>query len=194
MKEKKYLSRKKRILEAAEQVFGDIGYSDFTIDDIAEKSDFTKPTIYKYFQSKEEIIFAVFLQGKTMELELIKDLERIENNFEKLKFFAKIFFEFHKKHPLYMELVKYIKSRKTENLKISDAYMQEFHSLFSNMRKNILSIVENGQKDGTITKDIDAFTASELYISTLQVIQTKSSNDKNFSAQQAVEIFLRAFK
>jgi AcrR family transcriptional regulator len=47
------------ILEAAEKVFANKGYSSATVDDIAEEAQFSKATIYRYFQSKSDIFMEV---------------------------------------------------------------------------------------------------------------------------------------
>lgn len=44
------------ILEAAEKVFSRKGYNLATMDEIAEEAQFSKATIYRYFQSKRDIL------------------------------------------------------------------------------------------------------------------------------------------
>ncbi len=49
------------ILEAAEKVFSRKGYNLATMDDIAEEAQFSKATIYRYFQSKRDILTETIL-------------------------------------------------------------------------------------------------------------------------------------
>jgi len=49
------------ILKAAEFIFAKKGYSFATMDDIAEEAQFSKATIYQYFNSKGEIFFEIIL-------------------------------------------------------------------------------------------------------------------------------------
>ncbi len=62
---------KKFILEAAEKVFSQKGYSRATVDDISDEAQFSKATIYRYFDSKSdifsEIIMASFLEARKSE-------------------------------------------------------------------------------------------------------------------------------
>lgn len=51
------------ILAAAERLFAEKGIDKTTMDDIARESEYSKATLYVYFQSKEEIINAIFLSG-----------------------------------------------------------------------------------------------------------------------------------
>lgn len=52
--------KKERILEAAAQVFAMRGYSGTLVADIAVQAGVGKGTVYEYFDSKEDLFFAVF--------------------------------------------------------------------------------------------------------------------------------------
>ncbi|MCI8478821.1 MAG: TetR/AcrR family transcriptional regulator [Oscillospiraceae bacterium] len=51
------------ILAAAERLFSEKGTEKTTMDDIAREAEYSKATLYVYFQSKEEIISAILLNG-----------------------------------------------------------------------------------------------------------------------------------
>jgi AcrR family transcriptional regulator len=51
------------ILEAAERVFSQKGYSVATMDDIAQEAQFSKVTLYRYFESKRDILFEIILNS-----------------------------------------------------------------------------------------------------------------------------------
>ncbi len=52
--------RKQDILEAALQLFAHTGYSATKIEQIAKKAGTSKGLVYNYFQSKEDILLAIF--------------------------------------------------------------------------------------------------------------------------------------
>ncbi len=53
--------RRAAMREAASAVFAENGYADATLDEIAERAEFGKGTIYNYFENgKEGLLFAVF--------------------------------------------------------------------------------------------------------------------------------------
>ena len=54
------IDKKDRIIEAAAQVFAQKGYAGAAVADIAVKAEIGKGTIYAYFDSKEDLFFAVF--------------------------------------------------------------------------------------------------------------------------------------
>lgn len=51
------------ILEAAEAVFAQKGYTQASMDEIAGKAQFSKATLYRYFQSKRDILFEIILNS-----------------------------------------------------------------------------------------------------------------------------------
>lgn len=51
--------RREMILNAARRVIESCGFEDSTVDKIAAEAEFTKRTIYQYFRSKEEILYAL---------------------------------------------------------------------------------------------------------------------------------------
>lgn len=54
------------ILAAAERLFAEKGTERTTMDDIAREAEYSKATLYVYFQSKEEIINAILLSGMVL--------------------------------------------------------------------------------------------------------------------------------
>lgn len=53
--------RRQAMLDAAQAVFAEKGYADATLDEIADRAEFGKGTLYNYFEGgKEDLFFAVF--------------------------------------------------------------------------------------------------------------------------------------
>jgi AcrR family transcriptional regulator len=51
--------RERDILAAARQVFLDRGYARATMDDVARVAEFSKPTLYEYFENKDALFFSL---------------------------------------------------------------------------------------------------------------------------------------
>ena len=59
-RERERLMRRRAMLRAAQAVFAEKGYARATLDEIAERAEFGKGTLYNYFEGgKEDILFAV---------------------------------------------------------------------------------------------------------------------------------------
>lgn len=56
------------------------GYDNTTMDDVAKEAEFSKRTVYVYFNSKEQIYFEVMIRGYRLLINMLKnDLQ--EKNF-----------------------------------------------------------------------------------------------------------------
>lgn len=67
---------KSAILAAAETVFSHKGYSQTSVDDIAEEAQFSKATIYRYFKSKDEIFYMILLNSFKEACETMAAIQR----------------------------------------------------------------------------------------------------------------------
>lgn len=47
------------ILDAASELFGEVGYHRMTIDEVAKRANLGKGTIYLYFESKQELVLSI---------------------------------------------------------------------------------------------------------------------------------------
>ena len=59
-REQNRLAREKRILEAALKVFSASGYTGASMDAVAIEAGLSKPTLYQYFDSKEQLFATMF--------------------------------------------------------------------------------------------------------------------------------------
>jgi|Deesub1362B_J571_1020462.scaffolds.fasta_scaffold00002_287 AcrR family transcriptional regulator len=73
--ELRYQQNRNFILEVAEEIFARFGYSQTSMDQIAQEAQFSKATLYRYFKGKQELFFHVILnalQELTSQLEVIR--------------------------------------------------------------------------------------------------------------------------
>jgi AcrR family transcriptional regulator len=53
-------ARKEEIISACEKLYQTMSFKDITLKEIGNETSFSRPTIYNYFQSKEEIFLALY--------------------------------------------------------------------------------------------------------------------------------------
>lgn len=126
----KMILKKNRILKSAVEVFGEKGFHNTKISDIAIAGGVADGTIYRYFKNKDDLLITCFEEIVTTKLNEIKNkLEKIENKEIKLISFIdahiKIFTEdisiakfmilelrqspeFYKKYPSFWPVKKYL--------------------------------------------------------------------------------------
>ena len=52
--------RREEIVNACEQLYQTMGFKEITLKEIGKVTSFSRPTIYNYFQTREEIFLALF--------------------------------------------------------------------------------------------------------------------------------------
>jgi len=70
--------RKSQILKAAQDVFTRKGFDEARMDDIAEETGLSKGTLYLYFKSKDDLIFAILDRIFQSEFRQLQDLSQQE--------------------------------------------------------------------------------------------------------------------
>ena len=53
-------ARKEEIISACEKLYQTMSFKDITLKEIGSETSFSRPTIYNYFQTKEEIFLALY--------------------------------------------------------------------------------------------------------------------------------------
>ena len=112
-RERERLMRRRAMLRAAQAVFAEKGYARATLDEIAERAEFGKGTLYNYFEGgKEEILFAVFDQIYDEICDLIREVfspEKVADQSLRTAFheFVQAYFNFfQERDDLFMILMK----------------------------------------------------------------------------------------
>lgn len=100
--------RRREILDAARQEFFERGFHQPTVDDVATRAEVSKGTIYLYFESKEEILAHLLLEGLDL---LLVQMEPVVNEKAGLAAdaalcqLANAYLQFCQAHPAYFRLI-----------------------------------------------------------------------------------------
>lgn len=155
------------IIETAIELFCEYGYENITMDMIAQKAEFTKRTVYRYFSSKEDLFFATAFRGHQYLYEmLIEAIQQGNTGFDKVRLSYIAYYQFILKYPKLAKLVnqrRYSNSENTEQVSLNyRKFMDIDELLFESLRK----IFVQGQEDGSIRSDlaIDQLAFSTIYI------------------------------
>ncbi|OTG86086.1 TetR family transcriptional regulator [Acinetobacter sp. ANC 4558] len=71
-----FRARETLIFQVAEQLLLENGEAGMTLDALAAELDLAKGTLYKHFQSKDELYILLIIRNEKMLLEMIKDAEK----------------------------------------------------------------------------------------------------------------------
>lgn len=101
--------RRNNILNAAEKLFFSKGYDNVSLNEIAKKADLGRSTVYLYFENKEELFFAIVLQGTQILHEMImNETKKVKTSLEKITAFKKAYHKFANEYPDYLKTYNYL--------------------------------------------------------------------------------------
>ena len=111
-KEREKEQRREDILDAAEKVFFDKGLQVATMDEIAEKAELGKSTLYLYYKSKEDLFLAVMMRGGAILKQMFVDAASTGEPVLKLIFnLGEAYLQYFKKHRDYFRMYYYFENR-----------------------------------------------------------------------------------
>lgn len=166
-REREQLERENIIIETATELFSEHGFENVTMDTVANKADFTKRTIYRYFSSKEDLFYATALKGHQYLYDMLSASSNKGNTgYEKISLLYYTYYEFIVRYPKHSQIVNSRRYTRTENLDQTSPYYKKFNELdrklFESLRQTFLS----GKEDGSIRSDVDIhkLAFSSIYI------------------------------
>jgi AcrR family transcriptional regulator len=99
-REREQKNRREEILAAAERVFLCKGFAASSMDEVASEADFTKRTVYRYFDGKEELLFeAAARLLDRFRLEVDEGGDTDSNAGARLKVYVDRFYSVIREHP-----------------------------------------------------------------------------------------------
>lgn len=100
--------KKKDIIDAAERVFFSKGYAAASMDEVASEAEYSKRTVYVYFNSKEQIYFEIMIRGYHLLIIMIEEELKAKcprNAIEELHCIFFTFFTFNREHEKYFQAI-----------------------------------------------------------------------------------------
>jgi AcrR family transcriptional regulator len=170
--------RRTDIIDAAERIFFSKGYDQATMDDIAERSELSKGTLYLYFESKRDIYHAIVRRG----LIILRDrfanaMGKRERGIEKIMAIGEAYIKFYHEHPLYLEAM--LDYEASESDSFSDGNPLEL----------VVEALRTGIDDGSIRVELDPIkTAIVLWGQTTGIMQTSYRKCKAFESAYDVSM------
>ncbi|WP_010233600.1 TetR/AcrR family transcriptional regulator [Clostridium arbusti] len=121
-REKEKIELRNKIISAAEELFAEAGYQNISMRKIANKIEYSLPTIYQFFKNKGDILFYIYNKNNGKLLYIFQEISNKEcNAVEKLKNMSHAYVDFALKNPNYYELAYMSNAlRYEENLVYND--------------------------------------------------------------------------
>ena len=182
-----------RILNAAQNVFGDNGFQNATVQEIAKAAEVSEGTIYEYFKNKESLLFSALKRQFRNNLELMDELFEIRTPLRKLRRFVRYHFTIYLMQPVFVKMFL-LDAIYNPRFYSSDAY-----PLFKQYIEGVTDILDDGKKDGSIRPEINNRVFRNLFVGTFSHMAIRwmftekgSQDDKLKEIDDAVSMLSRA--
>lgn len=185
---------RKLILESAAKLFVEKGYESTTIDDISKDCEFSRRTIYAYFQSKETIMQHIVLNG----LEKLKN--RIAEILEGIKPFVKRYaaiceamVDYHLKNPNSANQVNAFKPGEMDFETLPDVVKGIFKA-GDDINRLLVILIEEGKEEGVVRESTESEKSIFIIWSGITALIELVNNKRSFISHQfqtTTEDFLR---
>lgn len=142
------------ILDAAKVIFAKDGFENASMNAIAAKAEFSKRTLYKYFEDKIDLYLAVALRLYENLYKHSKEHNyQSKNGYDQIRESFEILYSFYVKNEDYFRIIYDIGTVRqlTDNPKLKE-FLKIDHYIYDSLHQLILK----GQKDGSINETINA--------------------------------------
>jgi TetR/AcrR family fatty acid metabolism transcriptional regulator len=156
------------IIKAAIEVFSNGNFKNSSISEIARRANVAEGTIYQYFRNKEDLFFSIPIQ-KTIEFteELDLHLQGITGALNKIRKFIWYYLYFFKTNPEYGRILML-------EMRVSGSFVKtKTYNFLKKSTSRILEVVEEGQKEGVIRKDVNVYVLRQLILGVLEHVVTR---------------------
>ncbi len=183
--------KKNRIIEAAARVFAQKGYAGAAVADIAVQAEIGKGTIYAYFDSKEDLFFAVFewfkmQTGVAAKVNIAvlggsaaKRLEALSNSL------MGMWEEIEDVFTLTMEFWA-----ASSSSQMQDRFKENFRNMYQEFRGIVKSLVHEGIERGEFRPDINPESVAAALVGTWDALFLQAWFDQDFDPLTTARDFL----
>jgi TetR/AcrR family fatty acid metabolism transcriptional regulator len=186
--------KKRKILNSAIKIFGEKGFQNATISEIAKDAGIGDATIYEYFKSKEDILLEIPVEITKELIPQINDhMMGIKGALNKLRKFIWWWLNYVEKNPGYGSIVL-LELKTNKNYVSTNAYQAA-----RNFYQIVLDIIKEGQEEGSIKKDINIYLARSICVGAIEhIIIRWLLKEKKYSltqyADELADLLIDSFK
>lgn len=176
-----------RIMTAAEKLFSEKGYEQTTIEDISKASEYSRRTIYAYYESKDDILHRIIEKG----LQALKmDIENAVNDnagfVDAYRAVCGAMRKYRMEYPHSLERLNRAGDEEIGRTAASDA-VKNILRLGTEINKTLEALIIRGQESGEVRKDIvPTLTVYVLWSSLDSLLALAGTKGKFICAQNGM--------
>jgi AcrR family transcriptional regulator len=147
-----------RILKAATEVFAALGIAGATTREIARVAGVNEVTLFRHFQSKEQLLAAVVQQVTALQAEALANQDEWTGNLHiDLLHYAWLYNNMLEEHEALVRM--FIGEAKRH----PEAALQVLRETVQPLREKLIAYLHNGVEQGNVRPDVDLLTAVDMF-------------------------------
>lgn len=188
-KEREFQQREDEILAAALSLFNRDDWQTVTIDQIAAKAEIGKGTIYKHFESKDQIYAKLVVRFHE---NVVAELRKIDLTQAPLKVIGETLDVFWRAHGISSEHKRLVRYCEREDFKrlIGDKLSHELDALDNELNSIIIPVIERGIKEGALVDRPVEHLMLSLHASMVGLVEMDGVEcvETNLGAEQKYQV------
>lgn len=170
-------ARQEQIIEAAKGVFKERGFLNTTIEEIAQRSELAVGTLYRYFQSKEELYISILFEAMILFYDHIETVQAsIKPPDEQLRAIWNFFYDFYTEQPEYYKAFMFLHNEGLQDV-ISSETLEAINRRAGENFRLVGQIVKAGVEAGLYHSELDTRNVVDVLWSLLmglvQLVETR---------------------
>jgi AcrR family transcriptional regulator len=197
-KQMEHQSRQQFVLTATRKLLMEKGIENASMEDIATEAEYTRRTLYAYFNSRDEILLMVFTEDLAHRwAEQRKAIQSPATGLEKIVAWGKSFYEYAGTYPHCMHLQIYWDFKGIDRDRIGEEAFASFESINNSLAEGLREIFRLGVADGSLRPDINVDLCISQYLYTLRSVLHRALSPTysfaSFDADEYVAHYLDLF-
>ena len=201
-KEHEQKLHKDLIIKAAAQIFAEKGYEKTTLDEVAHLAEFSKGSLYNYFDNKEDLFLTTLEEGIKKLIEQMSMVEQIESSvFGQTKAILSIMVTYFyendsfNKHRAFFQMM--VNEKRVMACHASDQFLNRMQKMHKDMTQYFASIFQHGIDSGELKKG-SAQTYAEVLLGIIHhhifMVNMELIEFNKKKAKQIFDIFFNGVK
>ncbi len=178
-KEREKGARREEIISAAEKVFFEKGLVVATMDEIAERAELSKGTLYLYYKSKEDLYIAVALRGWDILARMFKEATATgEPPLKLMENLGNAYYTYFMQHRNYYRMSYFLGNKEMQS-QISGEMTEQCNLSNRTIWDIVSGVVQKALDEGVIRNDVRAIEASVMLWANSDSLMRLMDQDEN---------------
>lgn len=146
--------RRREIIDAAEQVFGDVGFDAATMQQIARHARLSRALVYIYFKDKAELQFAIAERaGQHLTRRFEEAVARHHSGLDQIEAMGRAYLAFAQEFPVYFNAIARVESLLAD-AKDDSSYLEACQRGQNENMAVMVGAIRRGIADGSVRADV----------------------------------------